>query len=276
MEGGSRRPSGDAARRWSAALASWAIPEDVLDAAPECPWGFPAALFARAAERATDDEEALRPSRRRALESLPPGGSVLDVGCGGGAASLPLAPPAGLLVGVDEGEDMLAAFAELAGRRGVAHHEVHGTWPEVAPLVRPTDVVVCHHVFYNVADLAPFALALTTHARRRVVVELTATHPMLHLNPLWEALHGIERPTSPTAWDAVAVLAEAGLEVHHEESERPSSWLGVDRAELVAFARRRLCVGPERDPEIDALLPPAHLAPLRRTVTLWWAGDAGP
>ncbi len=257
-----------AAARWADDLASWAIPPEILDRAPEPPWGFPTALFERAAEQALTDAGA-GPSRQRAREALDEGASVLDVGVGGGAGSLPLAPPAALLVGVDQGAEMLSAFAEACERRGVAHREVQGAWPDVAALVEPADVAVCHHVFYNVAGLVPFVEALTEHARRRVVVELFAEHPMVGLNPLWRALHGVERPTSPTASDAFEVLAEMGLPVRYEESERPSLWREVDPAERVAFARRRLCLGPDRDADIEALLPPPEDEP-QRLVTLWW------
>ena len=263
----------EAADRWRAALAEWAIPEEIAAAAPEPPWGFSPALFAARAEHArTVDTD--NPSRRRALEALPEGGSVLDVGVGGGAGSLPLVPPAALLVGVDEGEGMLATFAAAADRLGVAHREVQGSWPAVAADVDAVDVVVCHHVLYNVADLAPFAAALTSHARARVVVELSGDHPTSNLNPLWLAIHGIARPTSPTAEDALAVLEEMGLHVAHEWFERPFLRFGADRADVVAMTRRRLCVGPERDAEIDALLGPPDEAPLRRSVTIWWDGGA--
>lgn len=262
-----------AADRWRAALAGWAIPDEIVAGAPEPPWGFSPALFAARAEHAlTVDTD--NPSRRRALEALPEGGSVLDVGVGGGAGSLPLVPPASLLVGVDEGEGMLATFAAGADRLGVAHREVQGSWPAVAGDVDAVDVVVCHHVLYNVADLVAFAAALTSHARERVVVEISGDHPTSNLNPLWLAIHGIERPTSPTAEDAVAVLEEMGLDVAYEEFERPWQGFGADRADLVAMTRRRLCVGPDRDAEIDALLGPAGEARLRRTMTIWWAGPA--
>src|SRR3954451_8178402 len=156
----------DSARRWREDLASWAIPPEILAAAPETPWGCPTDLFARAAEEAVAAGDGpAAPSRRRALEALPAGGSVLDVGAGGGAASLPLCPPAAAVTAVDQSDGMLAAFAELAAKQGVAHREVQGSWPAVAAEVGPADVVVCHHVLYNVADIVPFLVALTAHAR---------------------------------------------------------------------------------------------------------------
>lgn len=214
------------------------------------------------------------PSRQRAREAVPVGGVVMDIGVGGGASSLPLAPPAGLVVGVDENPAMLEVFAAAADRIGTAHREVEGSWPAVADRVEPADVVVCHHVLYNVADLGPFVAALTARARRRVVVELSAEHPLARLNPLWETIHGIERPTDPTATGAVAVLQELGLDAGVEESTVTGPWGSADRASVIRFARRRLCVGPEWDAEIDAVLGDPADRPPRRIVTIWWDGEA--
>jgi SAM-dependent methyltransferase len=94
---------------------------------------------------------------------------VLDVGVGGGAASLPLVPRAARIVGVDTSEDVLAAFREAADAAGVEAAAVSGAWPDVAPDVELADVAVCNHVLYNVAELEPFARALdgTPASRRR-------------------------------------------------------------------------------------------------------------
>lgn len=259
-----------AAARWREALGEWALPTVIVEAAPESPWSYPPELFRWQPEE--DRAKEMRPSRLRALEALPDAGSVIDVGVGGGASSLGLVPPAGRIVGVDESETMLASFAESARAAGVAHDTVAGRWPDVAGDVGLADVVVCHHVFYNVADLEPFVLALTDHARRRVVVELTHLHPQSPLNPLWKALHGIDRPTRPTADDAMGVLSALGLEVEREEVEVAPRWREVT-AEVVAFARRRLCLGADRDPEIADLLE-EHGGRPQRVVALWWPGTA--
>src|SRR5919108_1642831 len=96
----------DPLARWRAQLEAWAIPEEILAAAPESPWGFPVALFRARAGRA--GAASPTPSNREATRWLPPGGSVLDVGAGGGAASLPLAGVAGRVVGGDEAPAMSA------------------------------------------------------------------------------------------------------------------------------------------------------------------------
>lgn len=265
--------TGNAARRWREDLGSWAIPPEILDAAPESPWGCPPGLFARAAEHAlAEGADTPTPSRLRALEALPEGGSVLDVGAGGGAASLPLCPPAAVVTAVDQSRQMLGRFADLAERQGIEHRQVEGLWPDVAGEVEAADVVVCNHVFYNVGDLVPFVTALTDHARSRVVVEITALHPQAVLNPLWQHFHGLARPTRPTADDALAVLHELGLEVGVEHYVGPMRWQSDQHDDVVPFMRKRLCLPAERDPEVAALLPPPEPRP---HVALWWEGAAG-
>jgi hypothetical protein len=266
--------AGPAARAWAEALASWAIPDHIAAAAPEPPWTCSPTLFASSAERSMAPDFVPTPSRQKAREALPEGGTVLDVGVGGGAASLPLCPPAGMVVGVDENPGMLEVFAAAADRLGTAHREVEGAWPAVADRVEAADVVVCHHVLYNVADLGPFAAALTGRARRRVVVELSAEHPLARLNPLWKTIHGLDRPSDPTAAGAVAVLEESGLAPRVEESTVTGPWGSADRAAIVRFSRRKLCVGPEWDAEIDAVLGDPAERPPRRIVTIWWDGTA--
>jgi SAM-dependent methyltransferase len=256
-----------AAEAWAEALATWAIPQEILDAAPADPWEYPVALFARVADRPPDRSS---PSYLRAIEALPEDGAVLDIGCGAGAASLPLVPRAGHLVGLDESEDMLAAFAQRAEAAGVVHDEVRGRWPDATDDVAAADVVVCHHVLYNVPDLEPFVAALADHARSRVVIEMTAEHPRATENSLWRALHGIDRPTRPTADDAIAVMAELGLPVQAQKWMKPLSHAELSFEEHVEMTRRDLCLSPERDPDVARALrdhpPPAE----RQVATLWW------
>ena len=263
---------GEAQRRWAEALAAWAIPKEILERAPESPWGFPRALFAPHRHELLEPT----PSHRRALELLPAGGSVLDVGAGGGASSLPVAERAGHITAVDQSPEMLEQFVALADELGVAHREIEGSWPDVASRAGSHDVVVCHHVFYNVAELAPFVAALDDAAHRGVVVELTAVHPAVTLNELWRHFHGIDRPTGPRYEDALAVLDEIRIKATVERWERPSHRSRAPRSELVAFTRRRLCLPAERDAEIDALLDRESTWSPSEVVTLWWASGSSP
>jgi SAM-dependent methyltransferase len=269
-----------AAARWRADLESWAIPQAILDAAPESPWGFPVALFANRADR----PRLPTASDRRALEGLPEGGSVLDVGCGAGASSLPLVERAGRLSGVDGSAGMLEAFRERVEAAGIECTTVEGTWPDVAGGVPVADVVVCHHVVYNVPEPVPFVDALSGHATRRVVLELTQDHPLGNLNDLWMRFHGLERPSRPTADDFADVLAQMGIQPGREDWA-PGDWSGgfARREDLVAFIRKRLCLTADRDPEIWEAIADRVVErdgtiglPPRPNVTLWWEGSAGP
>ena len=269
-----------ALERWREQLDGWAIPEEILAAAPESPWEFPVGLFRSRARRA--GSRPATPSNLEAARFLPEGGTVLDVGAGGGAASLPLAASAGRLVAVDESAGMVASFLDAAGQHGVPAEGVEGSWPAVAGRVGPADVVVCHHVLYNVADLAPFARALTGHARRRVVAELTERHPLVGLAPLWRRFHDLDRPAGPGAGDAVAALGALGLEVDRQDWENQDRFGFDDFDELVTFTRRRLCLPARRDPEVaQALLEQGThqvdgiwvSGQPRRVTTLSWPGD---
>jgi len=267
--------------RWRLDLESWAIPAEILTTTNESPWVLPRQVFARRAERRQAAPSGL--SFERAWEALVPDGSVLDVGAGAGAACLPLVPRATSITAVDSDDQLLAVLDRTAGRTGVPLTAVCGRWPDVAPEIGAADVVTCHHVLYNVADLGPFVAELTTHARRRVVVEITARHPLTSLNPLWEQFHGLRRPDVPTADDAVAILEALGLAPSREAWSRlgESEYESFD--DLVEVTRRRLCLGPSRTDEVASALralgiesgQPVDLGSSgRELVTIWWAGAA--
>ena len=256
------------AERWRRSVAQLAVPDDIRAKAPEPDWSLEPERFRWRPEE--DVHQRVRPSRRRALEALPQSGSVLDVGVGGGASSLGLAPTAGLITGVDRLEGMLDSFEASGRASGVAVRSVHGTWPEVADGVEPADVAVCHHAIYGVSQIEAFIEALTARARVRVVVELSERSPLAALNPLWQALHGIERPDPAVADEAEAVLVSMGLAVEREDVVLPPRPQEVT-PETVVFARRRLYVGPERDRDIVELLR-ARVPQEQRVVALWWRG----
>jgi SAM-dependent methyltransferase len=256
--------SSDAAAHWADQLAGWKISEDILAKAPESPWGFPVGVF-KAAARLQEPDSA---SRAAALEALSSGGSVLDVGCGGGAAALALAPPARALIGVDSSAELLACFAADASAARVAHREVCGSWPDVASSVPMADVVVCHHVVYNIADIVPFLAAIDRHAVRRVVLELTARHPLSATAPLWRHFWNIGRPEGPSADDLLAVLASLGIHPEVIRKNREGHRDRTDSARL-AMVRRQLCLPESREPEVAAALAELSADPVE-IVTAWW------
>lgn len=265
-----------AGEHWRTQLLAWAIPDDIVAQAEVPPWAHDPASFA-----VDETLDPANPIFELARELLPPqGGSVMDVGCGGGRSSLPLVPRANRLVGVDENPAMLARFAQAAEEAGVEFAEIQGRWPDVvfAPEVageplRPCDVVVCHHVFFNVPDLEPFVVALTAMARLGVVVVLPTHHPLSAWNEAWKHFWNLDRPTGPTSGDAIAVLRALGIEPEIVVVPRPSmSRRAEDPQDLVVSARRRLCLPASRDAEIARWLQVHTPQFMNEVVVLRWPG----
>ena len=240
-----------AVERWAESLAEWAIPEHIIEQAPRSPWAHDTATFA---VDDTLDRSVLSAEVARAV--LPKtGGSVLDIGCGGGRAAMSLVPPAERVVGVDQDPAMLAAFTSAAADVGARSMTIQGMWPDVVLDTPICDVVVCHHVAYNVAEIEPFLGALTGRARLAVVMVLPTSHPQAAWNNAWRRFWNIERPTGPTSHDFAAVLAEMGLDAERWEMPRPPLARHTsDPAGQVQSTLRRLCLPDDRADEVAEFL----------------------
>ena len=248
---------GEAARTWAELQRGRGIPPEILAKAVESPWHHDPAHFAPPDDARRHALAAGRPGparrrRQRARRRVR-----------GGDASLALVGAATEVVGVDQQADMLAVFSTAARARGLAFRTVEGRWPDAAPEAGAADVVVSHHVLHNVVDLPPFLLALGAAARRGVVVEMLGQHPMAWLDPLWERFHDLHRPRPATTDDALAVLAELGISPEVTRWERVSP-----PRQDPAVVTRRLCLPPEREPEVDAALD--ELVRPRVAATLSW------
>ena len=252
-----------AAEQWARELSDWAIPPAILESAPRRPFVFAPEMFAAPPPGAPQTAT----TTRRALEALPPGGSVLDVGCGGGAAAFALAPPAGRLIGADRQRDMVELFLQTASERGIEASGHIGAWPDISPDVPGADVVVCHNVLYNAPDIVAFARALESHARRRVVIEITHLHPQEVRKPLWRHFWDLNRPDGPSGDVAAAALREAGIDVNVEESLATARGDRVPSVEAALWCRQ-LCLPTERESEVAELIEDI-VFPLNR-LALWW------
>jgi SAM-dependent methyltransferase len=252
-----------AAEQWKKDLALWAIPKEILDQAVEKPWIHPPALF----EIPAVIKDSL--SHQRAREAMPAGGSVLDIGCGGGIAAFAITPPASHVVGVDEQQEMLDLFTNNAAKYGVTVKTVLGQWPAVADVTPIADVVTVFHVAYNVGEIVPFLASLNSHARKRVVIEVPIIHPMSNMNDGWKHFWNLVHPTVPAAGDLVNVLEEMGIKatIEYFESEILLD-KKVDGAN--GFIRRRLCLPEERQGEVDAFIAEHPLPERRKLAVIWW------
>ena len=144
-------------------------------------------------------------------------------------------------------------------------------WPTTSP---ECDVVVCHHVAYNVADIVPFLQrAGRTHARHRVVLELPQLHPLSNLNPLWKQFWDLDRPTRPTA-DDLAAIARA-LRLRRAPRGLAATSRGAPASPCPTTSASgsraiRLCLTEDRDAEVAAALIAQSDAQPRQVATLWW------
>lgn len=252
---------GTAQDAWAAQLAAWTIDAEILAGAPESPYGFPPGLFGT---------QGGAESTHRAISSaLPDGGSLLDIGCGGGAASIPVAA-AGSLLAVDSSAQMLRSYIEAAAGRVVPVETWCGTWPVIAADVPAADVAVAANVVYNVADIGDFLHAMSDHARRRVVVELTDTHPWTSMAALWRRFHGQERPDGPTVADFLEVVTELGFDAHIETFQRASAWSNAEPEVVLSFNRRRLCLPVDREADVAEAMRELAPAPAMSASVVWW------
>lgn len=261
----------NAADRWKEQLEEWAIPAHILDQAPISPWQHDTKTFA-----VDDTLDVSVLSAQVARSVLPPsGGSVLDVGCGGGRAAMSLVPPAERVIGVDESPAMLAEFTAAAAAAGARSMTIEGVWPDVAIDTPVADVVTCHHVAYNVGEIEPFLGALTGHARLAVVLVLPTVHPRSAWSAAWKHFWNLDRPLGPTSDDLVDVLTGLGLEIERWEMPRPPLARNAeDPSTRLPSAKRVLCLGDDRDAEIEAFLASNEPAWATTHTVLRWPGDA--
>lgn len=255
-----------ALEQWTADLRAWAIPEDILAAAPENPYAFPPGTIT------TPTIDPLKtPTGQRVRERLSPGDRLLDVGCG--AARIAGAFTADYdVIGVEPREN-LAAVARDAGV------DVRlGMWPQLAGEVGTAPVVVTTHVLYDVQEPTAFLRALDAAATRRVVIEVTAAHPWAGIGRFYERFHGISRPDGPTASQLADVISEVlGVVPERDDFTRPrGTYTSLD--DLVGHYRRMVCLTEAADDELATMLAEVvievddgvQLTGPARACTLWW------
>jgi SAM-dependent methyltransferase len=251
---------------WRESLSAWAIPDEIINSAPENPWIHPPVMF----EIPDVIEDSI--SHQRAREVLVSGDSVLDIGCGGGIAAFAVVPPATHVIGIDHQAEMLEMFSKNAKDRGVTSETFDGFWPAISSDVPIADVVATHHVVYNVPAIEDFLLAMNSHARKRVVIEMPQRHPLTTAAPLWKHFWNLERPVNPTPEDLMKVLTELGINAHLELWEG-SMRIESDLESQANFSRIRLCLPADREGEVLEFLKSQPKIAIRNLATIWWDVD---
>ena len=172
-------------------------------------WG-PFAQQFKADPRRSDDPLVDRLSREVASHH-----TVIDVGAGAGRLALPLALGCRHVTAVEPSLSMADAL-----RHQVEEYAIHNVsivqaeWEEAE--VEPADLVLCSHVLYTIADVAPFVRKLEAHGRERVFVVLFNAPPQSQIYPLWNRVHRVERLPLPSAPEFQEVLQELGVDAQVE------------------------------------------------------------
>jgi SAM-dependent methyltransferase len=174
---------------------------------------------------------------RRTVEqlALPRGARVLDVCCGSGASALPAAEivgPAGVVVGIDISERLLALARAKAEGRGISHvtfriGELEGL--DVPP--QSFDAVVCVFGVFFAPDMAAAIRGMWDAIRPGGTLALTTWGPRLFEpgnTAFWDAVRG-EQPAlyrGFNPWDRLdrpetltALCSEAGVRDAHVVAE---------------------------------------------------------
>lgn len=162
------------------------------------------ARFSRAMDPANDLLFAML------AETLGKDGTLLDVGAGAGRYALPLARVATRVTAVEPSAGMRERLERGIAEQGVEGIEVIAdTWEEAR--VEPHDVVLCSHVLYPIADVAPFIRKLDEHARRACYLTLRVDQMAPPLGLLWREVWGQERPPEPGLLDLYNLLFGIGI-----------------------------------------------------------------
>lgn len=259
----------DLSQRWNEQVLAWNVPDRIGSEAASC-----AVRRDASGDTGTGIVGRDAVDVRLARELLPAvDGRVLDVGCGAGRGSVPLVPPAAVVIGVDERIDVLNEFGlavTVAGARPIA---VLGTWPDVVGDTPSADVVVCRDVAYEVADIVPFLIALGERARLGVVMVVDEFHPMTAWRSAWRHFWGIDGPPGPSARELVAILNELGEDPEVFACEHVGA-TDLDPDRVVDVGMERLCLPSERRAELAEYLAESPVCPVDAGVALRWPGHS--
>jgi SAM-dependent methyltransferase len=195
--------------------------------------------------------------------------TVLDVGAGTGRHTIALAPHVACVTAVEPSDAMRALLEEDAKAAGLQNIvTVPSGWMEAE--VEPHDVVICSHVLYPIAEVAPFVRKLEDHARNRVFVYLRVD-PLPTDFGLWSEFYGEPLQLQPTHMDLLNVLAQLDIAADVEIVEHRFTWTFASVDEAVAQVRNSLCLR-EDDADANAKLR----ALLEDRLVRWPDGRLGP
>ena len=209
-------------------------------------WNQLSARFAPVAEGEPEDPmiTLMRPW-------LGPDDRVLDVGCGAGRLTVPLAGVCRSIIGVDSSSTMLNLLSEQVRDRQISNVRIDEStwedWPEES-----ADVVLMSHLLYSVHPIEEFLEKAHRVAGRRIIVMLSTAQPVAFFHPLWEAVHGEPRIEPTGANELRSVLESWGIAVDVRAMEAVPARSFPDAPTALRRAADRLNIS-ENSPEYNRL-----------------------
>jgi SAM-dependent methyltransferase len=234
------------------------------------------APFASRFRPAPDADVSEDPQFQAIARRIQPQHTVLDVGAGGGRLAIPLAQRCRRVIAVEPAQSMGEVLRDAAARAGMADRiELASARWEVAE-VEEADVVLCSHVLYTIADIAPFVRKMERHARERVIVVLFAAPPIAHARPFWERVYGEERLQLPGLPEFVEVLWEMGVypDVEMLATRRGGRFSSWEEARDTLRARLYTRMGSPEDARLEEAM--GELLQRDATDGAYWVRGIGP
>ena len=185
---------------------------------------------------------------------LDPDAELVDVGCGAGRLSVPLAGYCKRVTAIDPLAAMLGELRTHVADRGIANIDiVESTWDEWTPPNTPTaDVVLMAHLLYSTHPISEFLAKAESVANRRVVVLLSTAQPIAYFHPLWAAAYGEERIEPLGANEFAGLLRSWNIKFEDVQLETIIARPFSDEEAAVKRATSRLFV-PEGSPNYERL-----------------------
>ena len=211
------------------------------------------------------------------------GDSILDVGCGPGTLSIPLAQRGHAVTALESSEAMIAGLHEEIASAGVGTvTPLHADWFAVHATLPAHDVLLAANVAPVVRDLDGFLPAAHAIARRWVIVILGAgpRENKFFLRELRDLLGLPQSPARKDYLEQYTGLHARGIFANVRIVEYDFGQPFDDWADAVAFHRAHLGLETtEHDAAIETFLRD-HLEAtaaglrspmLKRSAILWWA-----
>lgn len=172
----------------------------------------------------------------RLLERLDPSSTVIDVGAGTGAWTIPIARRTARVTAVEPSPYMMQILRQRVLDAGLTNVElVAERWEDIA--AEAHSFVLCSHGMYASSEIVPFLEKMHNAAIQSCCLVMRTTSRSGQYEELWRDLNGIHRPDGPHLVVAYNVLHAMGIDANVAVQPEASYWISESLDEAVDMAR---------------------------------------